>query len=302
MILDRQWFLSTQPDSVREDPAKIAALHRERVQQYRDFFPEHLRRTFGNDPERYINYYRDNLEFLCLGQGSGFPLAVDEDVKGLGLSNRKVELLERCISMLEHGDQPDRALRVLKRYTTEDFADAKDWRTWFLAHRDRLFFTDVGGFKFMVAPESTRGTSGTATGRPEPDSDHPVVFQAELSPRAVRAGDSLDLVVRVKIAPNWHIYATERSRGHGVPTALNLKLPKGINPAGEWTAPGPSRDLDGQGIHEGTFEFRRKLRVDRDAALGSIRVFCELSYQACNLRSCQPPATEQLRAKAAITE
>ena len=109
MILDPEWFIGTQPESLRSDPAKIAELHRERVQQYRDYFPEELRRAFGNDPEHYINYYRDNLEFLCPRGDSGFPLAVDEDVKRLGLSNRKVELLDRCISMLEHGEEPDRA-------------------------------------------------------------------------------------------------------------------------------------------------------------------------------------------------
>ena len=302
MILDREWFIGTQPESLRNHPEKIAELHRERVQHYRDlFFPQELRQAFGNDPERYISYYRDNLEFLCPSRGPGFPFAVDEDVKGLGLSNRKVELLDRCISMLEHGDQPDRALRVLKRYTTEDFADAKEWRMWLEAHRDRLFFTDVGGFKFMIAPESMRGASRTATGRPEPDSEHPVVSHAELSPRKVKAGESLDLVVRVKTAPTWHIYAAEGSRGPGASTALKLELPKGIKPEGEWTGPESSRGLGGQMIHEGAFEFRRKLRVDRDAAQGSIRVLCEFSYQACNLRSCQPPTKNNLEAKAMIT-
>ena len=53
-------------------------------------------------------------------------------------------------------------------------------------------------------------------------------------------------------------------------------------------------------IHEGTFEFRRKLRVESDAALGAIRVLCELSFQACNLRSCQPPAKDTLEASATI--
>ena len=71
---------------------------------------------------------------------------VDEDAKGLGLSNRKVELLDRCVSMLERGDRPALARRLLRRYTTEDFADAEGWRSWLETHRRRLFFTDVGGF------------------------------------------------------------------------------------------------------------------------------------------------------------
>ena len=300
MILDREWFIGTQPESLRSDPAKIAELHRERVQQYRDYFPEELRRAFGNNPEQYIKYYRDNLEFLGPSGGPGFPLAVDEDVKRLGLSNRKVELLDRCISMLEHGEQPDRALRILKRYTTEDFADARDWRSWLLAHRDRLFFTDVGGFKFMIAPESMRGASSGATGRLKPDMEHPVAAYAELLPRQAMAGETLNLVVRVKTAPSWHIYAIKGSKGLGIPTALKLETPNGITPEGEWICPDSTRDLDGQMIHEGTFEFRHKLRVETDAAQGSIRVLCELSYQACNLRSCQPPAKDNLEATATI--
>jgi hypothetical protein len=302
MILDREWFIGTQPESVRTDPAKIAELHRERVRNYRDYFPEELRRAFGDDAERYIRYYQDSLEFLCLSPSSGFPLAVDEDVKRLGLSNRKVELLDRCISMLERGEEPDRALRILKRYTTEDFADAKDWRSWLRAHRDRLFFTDVGGFKFMIAPESMRGASRAPTVRPEPDTEHPVRLQAELSPRQIKPGAILELVVRVKTAPTWHIYAAEGSKGPGIPTALNLKLPTGIKAEGEWTNPESSRGMDGQMMYEGTFEFHRKLRVDRDAALGSMRVVCEFSYQACDLRSCQPPTMENLEAEATITE
>ena len=64
----------------------------------------------------------------------------------------------------------------------------------------------------------------------EPDMEHPVASYAELSPRKVLAGETLDLVVHVKTAPTWHIYATKGSKGPGIPTALKLEMPKGINP------------------------------------------------------------------------
>ena len=53
------------------------------------------------------------------------------------------------------------------------------------AHRDRLFFTDVGGFKFMIAPEvdAVRVPHGDRSYRAR--QEHPVVSQAELSPRRV---------------------------------------------------------------------------------------------------------------------
>ncbi|AGA28364.1 protein-disulfide reductase DsbD domain-containing protein [Singulisphaera acidiphila] len=301
-VSDREWFMNSQPEPLRKDPEKLAELHRTLREMYRGQFPEELRRLFGDDPEQYIKYYRENLEFLRPGPGSGISFVLDEDVKGLGLSNRKVELLDRCIGMLAKGEQPDRALRILKRYTTEDYADAKDWRTWLETYRDRLYFTDVGGFKFMIAPESMRGATGTATDRPEPDSEDPVVACAEVSPGQVQAGESLDLVVRVRMAPNWHIYAADGTSAPGFPTTLKLTLPKGVEPERGWTYPEPSRGIDGQRIYEGTVEFRRKLRVDREAARGSVVVSCEFGYQACDLRSCRLPTKENLEVKVEITE
>jgi hypothetical protein len=114
-------------------------------------FPQELRDRFGKDPDKYRQYYQENLEYLRPAK-AGY--AVDEDVKGLGLSNRRVELLDRCVALLEKGEQQELALRVLKRYTHEKFAEPKEWRAWLDRKRERLFFTDTGGYKFMVAPAS----------------------------------------------------------------------------------------------------------------------------------------------------
>jgi hypothetical protein len=114
-------------------------------------FPEDLRRRFGTDSEKYLAYYRENLEYL---HPSSSILVVDEDVKNLCLSNRKVEILDRCVRMLEEGDRSELALRILRRYTTENLQDASAWRAWLEEGRGRLFFTDVGGYKFLVAPAS----------------------------------------------------------------------------------------------------------------------------------------------------
>jgi hypothetical protein len=54
--------------------------------------------------------------------------------------------------MLERKEQSELALRLLKRYTQERFETASQWRTWLNANRSRLFFSDVGGYKFFVAP------------------------------------------------------------------------------------------------------------------------------------------------------
>lgn len=128
------------------------------------WFPAELRSKFGTDAGKYEAYYRDNLEYLRPGEDAKerFMLIADEDAAALKTSNRKIESLERWIGMLADNDQRERALRLLKRYTTESFDHAAEWRAWLDENRDRLFFTDVGGFKFMVNPQAQAATAGAA--------------------------------------------------------------------------------------------------------------------------------------------
>jgi hypothetical protein len=300
-ISNQQRFTESQSESVRKDPAKMAELHRMKMEQYRAQFPEDVRRQLGSDPSRYIEYYRKTLEFLRPTVKPGFPFEADEDVQRLGLSNRKVELLDQCISMLERKDRPELAVRILQRYTTKNFVDPGRWRSWLEANRRRLYFTDIGGYKFLVAPESLESSSvANRTSGEIPDAKTPIVAKAEISPAKVRAGEALELIVRVKLAPTWHIYAVGGSQGPGVPTTLKLTLPKRVESEGQWSCPVPVRGTDGQMIYEGTLEFRRRLRVAQGAAGGPIDVSCELGYQGCDPFSCRLPTSARLTAKCEI--
>ena len=117
-----------------------------------DQLPADLRERFGTDSDKYLTYYRENLEFLRPAAPDSHRFIVDEDAKTVGPSNRKLELLDRCVSMLERKDQPELATRLLERYTQEEFDTAQRWRDWLEGNRNRLFFSDVGGFKFFVGP------------------------------------------------------------------------------------------------------------------------------------------------------
>jgi hypothetical protein len=303
---DRERFVNSQPEATRRDPAKIDELHRTRMEQCRDLFSKELQERLGSDPKRYVAYYRDNMEFLFPNNGTrGVTFAVDEDVKALGLSNRNITLLERCIAMLEQGDRTDLALRVMKRYTTESFSSAAAWKAWLDAHRTRLYFTDIGGFKFLVAPESSVRTTTQEGGKSltsEQDAERPVSASAELRPAKVCPGEELELVVRIRIAPVWHIYSIGKSGGPGVPTTLKLKLPKGVEADAEWAGPDPIRAADGQTAYEGAIELRRRLRIAGNFAAESIDVACEVGYQACNAFSCQLPTRVTLQAKGEVAK
>jgi len=113
--------------------------------------PADVLKKFGLDADKLVAYYKENIEYLRPTRERPPQFAVDEDAKTVGPSNRKVELLDRCIAKLEKRDQHDLARRLLNRYTQENFQTAAQWRNWLDANRDRLFFSDVGGYKFFVA-------------------------------------------------------------------------------------------------------------------------------------------------------
>jgi hypothetical protein len=55
--------------------------------------------------------------------------------------------------LLGDSQQAPAARKALGRYTRESFETPEEWQTWFTKNRDRIFFTDVGGYKFLVNPE-----------------------------------------------------------------------------------------------------------------------------------------------------
>ena len=134
----------------------------------------------------------------------------------------------------------------------------------------------------------------------EPDSKRPVVADASLVPSKGQAGSPWTLVIRVRLAPGWHIYAADRPTGGSIPTTLKLKLPEGVQARDDWEYPGPIPDPLGQGwVYEGReLTFRRTLAVAPGVAAGPIQVGCEFGYQACDASSCRPPARINLQAKA----
>jgi hypothetical protein len=119
------------------------------MEQVLQTIPQDVRDACGDDPERLIAYYDENLEYLRGDSSGGFVL--DEDAKALGVSNRSPEFLNACIKRLEAGEDVELARRVLERYTDMKFETAAEWRRWFDENRDQLVLIDLGG-KFMNRP------------------------------------------------------------------------------------------------------------------------------------------------------
>jgi len=103
---------------------------------------------FGTNTGLYRQYYIDNYEYFYPQDAD--HLQLDTEAKALGISNRKVDLLAKCIDLLLTNQDTARAKRILERYTTEKFSTAQEWKNWLVINGKNLFYTESGGFKFMI--------------------------------------------------------------------------------------------------------------------------------------------------------
>lgn len=105
---------------------------------------------FGSDAAAFQKYMKENFGYLYCDPNSFFSYEIDEEAKRIGFPNHDVRFLEACIQRLNQNDEPELALKMLKKYTNEDFNSAKEWGSWFSKNKNKLFFTETGGYKFLV--------------------------------------------------------------------------------------------------------------------------------------------------------
>jgi hypothetical protein len=260
---------------------------------------EKLFKRFGTNVAAYHKYYRDNYEYFYPSGRQSIQL--DEDVQKLGISNRKPELLERCIQMLEKQQNEILAHRLLERYTTEKFATATEWRKWYNENRKNLFYTEAGGFKFMVnsfgqrRPVEVQKDNDQAQiptvsiGATEPTTDDPVSVSAKLVYGKDKS--SAKLFINAAILKGWHTYALVPKDSPFIPTEVSVELPEGISldPNEEWqsSAAVPFPGNEGVFVFEGnaTFSINVNLKSVKPGAV----IKCGVSYQTCDENKCFPP-------------
>lgn len=128
-----------------------------------------------------------------------------------------------------------------------------------------------------------------------------VVAAAALFPPEATAGSTMTIAVRVRIAAGWHVSPLATAEGAEDPTAtaIDLKLPDGVEPFGAWQSPEPATLTGPQGSslgHESDVTFTRQLQISGDQAAGTMTIRCVVTCQACNDRQCQRPSPLDLPA------
>ena len=122
---------------------------------YAKLLNQDLVEQIGENWNQYLEYYLDNFDYLTtVGRGQ---VDVDPDAQALGIANNDPAILDAAIERLG-GPDDELAARILARYTNESFDSADEWRAWVDTSRDRLYFTETGGYKFLVQPSNSGET------------------------------------------------------------------------------------------------------------------------------------------------
>jgi hypothetical protein len=211
-------------------------------QSFEDFLKRNqkdLFDKFGTNTAAYLKYYDENKDYFY-AEDAMYVMTIDEDVKSLGIPNTDKRLLEKCITMLEKGQDTEKAKRILDRYTLVDYKTAGEWRSWYEKNKSRIFFTETGGYYFMVNSYD-KNTEGNNYKKKQTEVSYQHIKPAatddtnavSVATGILEKGANKEVVVKVRIHPGYHIYAFVADVDPYIQTSLKITLPEGYTKVGD---------------------------------------------------------------------
>lgn len=255
-----------------------------------------LYEKFGEDVDKYAQYFADNRPYFY-GDMEGYNLILDEDAKSLGIANNDKNILDKAISMWENNEDIAKAKRILYHYTLLRYDNAKQWRQWYNTYKNKLFFTESGGWLWLVNDYNAPGndysvlklneidTSKLAPAKEQATRDEPVA----LSYAILTNGAENELVVRMNIYPGYHIYSYVCDEDPYIQTTYEITAGKGIELKGELQKPlGMKMNGSNSIIYEGEQVLRQKF-----TGRGG-KITFTVNYQACDAHACLQPKSKTI--------
>ncbi len=255
---------------------------------------------FGEDEAKYLQYYDENTPYFYGGEGS-YNLVVDADAKDWGIPNNDKRILDKAISCLEKNVEVERAHRVLNKYTLCEFTNPAEWRKWYNDNKNKLFFTESGGWYFMSSDKKAAGHDYTVaqkrlelqkqkaneqTNNAEVSHENPLVVSARVQ-KLDR--DGIDVVFDVKLMEGYHVYKTVDETDPYIPMKITFTLPEG-GVLGEATYPMPKPFVkNGTTIYDSSVTIRQNMKL---ASLPA-NVKCTFECQCCDANVCMPPYSKE---------
>ncbi len=268
-------------------------------------FPSSGKRLYGifeqfeGQPQKAQEFIVENRDYFYGGNGLSLNYIIDEDAKSLKIANNDHRLLDKAISLWENEEDIAKAKRILDRYSLCTFETAAEWRAWYNSNKDKLFFTENGGWYFLVNDMGNNVVGNDykakavyiAAKRFKPikvDINDAAKLQAKL---VTLDGGSQAIVIKLNIIDGYHAYDVVEQGEVYMPTSFNFKLPEGCS-LGEFVKP-ESRLYyeDGEtSIYEGSVIFVQYL--NGYAKDGSI--IMEYNYQVCDHEGCKNPVESSM--------
>lgn len=258
----------------------------------------------GEDESKYIQYYEENTPYFYGGEGT-YNLVIDADAKAWGIPNNDKRLIDKAITCLETNQEVERAKRVLRRYTLCEFTQASDWRKWYDTYKEKMFFTESGGWYFMVNDKDAPGndysvinkrlaekkiSETSSSNNTEVSHENPVAVNAHVQ-KLDR--DGIDVVFDVKVMSGYHIYKTVAESDPYLPIKITFTLPDGAI-LGEALYPMPRPFVkEGTTIYDSNFTIRQNIRLLSVPA----DIKCTFECQCCDSNICMPPLSKEFTLK-----
>jgi len=261
-----------------------------------------LYHKFGTNTEAYLKYYDENKDYFYSHDAS-YEISVDEDVKSLQIPYYDKRLLEKCIAMLEKGEDTEKARRILDRYTLADFNTPAEWRAWYEKYKNQMFFTETGGYYFMINTydKNVEGNDYKKKALKKSYSRITTGETDDITPVRVATGViSLDgnrkeIVVKFRIHPGYHIYASVSEKDPFIGTVVEVQVPRGYSKVGELKMPSFNYyNESGTTIYTDEVMF-----VQEISGQGEGTAECFVTYQCCDAHICFPPV-ERMKVEAKL--
>lgn len=222
------------------------------------------------------NWYAERAPFLHpLDDGSdwntAYQLAVDAQCKELGFANDSLAFLDALAARLAKDKSDTLATALVARYVP-DVAPA-EFVAWLTQHRDKLYFTEAGGWIWRV--KGTRVKSPVLRNTSAFAEDEPVAVKAEAT--------ETTLVITLRIREGWHAYSPKATEGK--PVSVSIVEGSAFEASGEAKF-GESDDGTLRGYVEIKVPIRR---VAKGEAL-----IVDVSYTVCDEKTCRPPKSVRL--------
>ncbi len=133
--------------AVQEDgPIAVPEAHRG-VSKY---FPEDAWESLAADAEGVVRRLEQDGPYLY--PSAEYELGVDRELQALELPNHAPDFIPRMMEYFGSADAGQAAMLagIMARYTNEALSTPQEWVAWMKAHRERVFFSESAGYKWLV--------------------------------------------------------------------------------------------------------------------------------------------------------